>query len=127
MEYRIRRFHKKIKGIPYEEKINNDFHYQGYYIKSKLFGLDEQFGITYNFVNNIMTSVSLNRIKYLKENYIVNRKNFEETQKWLEEILGKNKSKNLVGDKYIWKFGKIKIIHSLYETFGMQESLIIEP
>mgnify|MGYP000899686386 CR=1 FL=1 len=114
-----------------ETRENREYNYWGCHIKAKVLGIDEA-NVTFNFVKNKMTSVSISgHLMAASENLV---ENYEMLQNHLESILGKpnNLSKiffnifNSKGEKsFCWKFGKITIKHSLFERFGLQEYLEI--
>lgn len=119
----------KIKGFEVIE--NKDFNYRGYNIQSKILGFSDELKITFNFVNDRVTSINI-----WQQNVVFNiENNFNRIQTLLEERIGKPNGLSKVlsnifkfkGERTCkWKIGRIEIVHSLFERDGLQESLEVK-
>ena len=127
----IQDFLKKIGTIGDVEKTKNDeFSVATYAIKSKVLDLEDEITLSFSFVKGNMVSINFGKIA--KNDNI--EANFNATQCFLESKFGKpgllsTVTSNIINSKgehtYKWKIGQATIVHSIYNNFGLVESLEI--
>lgn len=121
-----RTFLEKTLLVKFSFIHNEYFKYYGYTISSRIFNSNEVFKLTFNYVNEKLTSINISSNEF---NQLDIENSYKKMQCFLIEKLGKpfmNLTSKHKNRKCVWKFKKIKVIHVIADTFASNEIIEIQ-